>query len=933
MSEELKMEGAAETHESPSTQPISHSPPSNASNDMAVDKPDSQSEPKSESESEAESEAESKSESEPKTEHKQEESKETNESKESQEMQVDKSNSDSSSSSPNSSSGSDSSSGSSSSSSASASPGGSSSSDSSSASSSSKASPGGSEKDESENGSRNIEETDRTDDKPADLEDKKDEESKDKDVDMKEEEINEDKKSVSKSTDGEQSEVEKSEVEKNDEDKGTNDQPGGDKIEPEVSAELVEKDTLQDDAMDQDKPTEDSKDDQKPLDAQSAVLSPQDKDESIVSNKDEKQEESLKLNPSEEVSGPVAEKEKTGTPMSIDKEEDSDSKVNDKQDDKPSAVEQEPEPEPEFNEEKIQSFKQTHAIVIPSYASWFNMKKIHKIEQESLPEFFKLHHPSKSPKIYVGYRNFMINAYRLNPNEYLTLTSCRRNLVGDVGTLMRVFKFLNKWGLINYQVNPQFKPSYNLEKLSNGNVAPLPYAGDYKVNYDTPRGLFPFESFKLNPDINVHKLKQLMGNLNGPISNDKDSGSKHLLLDAKESISSVDVSKKRSHEEEHEEDSAKRQKDDWTSEELKSLLQGLKLYKNDWYKISNEVGNKSPQECIIKFLKLPIEDTFNSAATKDLELLKYSSHFPVNPNDNPIIYNLVFMTQLVDSDVAKAASSRASKVIHEKILERIESLSKMNGDLSKKKQDGGDQEEDDKNDKEESDKKDDASEDDDVKRKGENVLKELRSESEEGESIKDINSNLFGILGAKSHLFACYEEREMHKLSNVIINQQLNKINLKLDKIHKLEQIYETERNNLMKQQEEVFVDRLNLTNATINITDKLTNLINVLENSSKDDTTTALNPKELLSSVSDIKSLLYKPAKSGLNSEIDLNNGPANGKKVDVDVAHNGMDIDTKAEDTPNESDSNKAYDSVKSPSIQPLSIQAPQTFKVWGP
>ena len=58
----------------------------------------------------------------------------------------------------------------------------------------------------------------------------------------------------------------------------------------------------------------------------------------------------------------------------------------------------------------------------------------------------------------------MINSYRLNPNEFLTLTSCRRNLVGDVGTLMRVHRFLNKWGLINYQVRPQFKPGYALEK-------------------------------------------------------------------------------------------------------------------------------------------------------------------------------------------------------------------------------------------------------------------------------------------------------------------------------------------------------------------------------------------------------------------------------------------------------------------------------------
>lgn len=46
----------------------------------------------------------------------------------------------------------------------------------------------------------------------------------------------------------------------------------------------------------------------------------------------------------------------------------------------------------------------------------------------------------------------MINTYRLNPGEYLTVTACRRNLAGDVGAIMRVHAFLEQWGLINYQV-------------------------------------------------------------------------------------------------------------------------------------------------------------------------------------------------------------------------------------------------------------------------------------------------------------------------------------------------------------------------------------------------------------------------------------------------------------------------------------------------
>lgn len=95
---------------------------------------------------------------------------------------------------------------------------------------------------------------------------------------------------------------------------------------------------------------------------------------------------------------------------------------------------------------------QTHSIVLPSYSTWFDMHSIHAIERKALPEFFNNRNRSKTSAVYKDYRDFMINAYRLNPIEYLTVTACRRNLAGDVCAIMRVHAFLEQWGLINYQV-------------------------------------------------------------------------------------------------------------------------------------------------------------------------------------------------------------------------------------------------------------------------------------------------------------------------------------------------------------------------------------------------------------------------------------------------------------------------------------------------
>jgi SWI/SNF related-matrix-associated actin-dependent regulator of chromatin subfamily C len=95
---------------------------------------------------------------------------------------------------------------------------------------------------------------------------------------------------------------------------------------------------------------------------------------------------------------------------------------------------------------------QTYATIIPSYATWFDMRYIDYRERKALPEFFNNRNRSKTPAVYRDYRDFMINTYRLNPSEYLTVTACRRNLAGDVCAIMRVHAFLEQWGLINYQV-------------------------------------------------------------------------------------------------------------------------------------------------------------------------------------------------------------------------------------------------------------------------------------------------------------------------------------------------------------------------------------------------------------------------------------------------------------------------------------------------
>jgi SWI/SNF related-matrix-associated actin-dependent regulator of chromatin subfamily C len=152
-------------------------------------------------------------------------------------------------------------------------------------------------------------------------------------------------------------------------------------------------------------------------------------------------------------------------------------------------------------------------IINPAAAQWFKADEVHDIEKRALPEFFNgrsksktpdmytlrlvplppnkevphpptdLHHNTNGRHSYKEYRDFMLAAYKQNPQHYLTVTACRRNLAGDVGAILRcviasvescsecdlarqisiltlklylcddrVHAFLEHWGLINYLV-------------------------------------------------------------------------------------------------------------------------------------------------------------------------------------------------------------------------------------------------------------------------------------------------------------------------------------------------------------------------------------------------------------------------------------------------------------------------------------------------
>lgn len=114
-------------------------------------------------------------------------------------------------------------------------------------------------------------------------------------------------------------------------------------------------------------------------------------------------------------------------------------------------------------------------VTLPAFAGWFKLDSVHPIEREFFPEFFTnetsddtFSFAIKNSRLYRYYRNTIIGMWRENVKKHLSSAHCRRNLVGDVSSIVRIHGFLENWGLINFPSKDHSKGiiTQNAERLS-----------------------------------------------------------------------------------------------------------------------------------------------------------------------------------------------------------------------------------------------------------------------------------------------------------------------------------------------------------------------------------------------------------------------------------------------------------------------------------
>uniref|UniRef100_A0A8C8EJH1 SWI/SNF related, matrix associated, actin dependent regulator of chromatin, subfamily c, member 1b n=1 Tax=Oncorhynchus tshawytscha TaxID=74940 RepID=A0A8C8EJH1_ONCTS len=405
--------------------------------------------------------------------------------------------------------------------------------------------------------------------------------------------------------------------------------------------------------------------------------------------------------------------------------------------------------------------EQTHHIIVPSYTAWFNYNCIHQIEKRALPEFFNGQNKSKSPEIYLAYRNFMIDSYRLNPQEYLSSTSCRRNLTGDVCAVMRVHALLEQWGLVNYQVDAESRP------LPMG-PPPTPH---FNTLADTPSGLAPLQHRPLQ----VSSSQQMLFFPERSVEKPSDSQNFGLRTDlyARKHPKSKGASSGR----------------DWTEQETLLLLEALEVYRDDWNKVSEHVGSRTQDECILHFLRLPIEDPYLEDSASSLGPLAYQP-VPFSQSENPVMSTVAFLASVVDPRVASAAAKAAlGTCVCERERECVCVRACM---ISFSRLDRGEKEE---------------------------IAGRWREvEQDEGRRLAELElvdgtvttaaAAALGAAATKAKHLAAVEERKIKSLVALLVETQMKKLEIKLRHFEELETIMDREKEALEQQRQQLLSER-----------------------------------------------------------------------------------------------------------------------------
>lgn len=204
----------------------------------------------------------------------------------------------------------------------------------------------------------------------------------------------------------------------------------------------------------------------------------------------------------------------------------------------------------------------------------------------------------------------------------------------------------------------------------------------------------------------------------------------------------------------------------WSDQETLLLLEGVELFEDDWARVAEHVGTRTREACILQFLQLPIEDPFlgkppapgapsstkTTGTNSDLGPLQYN-RVPFSPSDNPILTLTAFLAAVVPPKAASAAAEAA--------------IVQLRGAANK------------------------------------------TTPAEAVPLLEKAGATALGAAAAKASVLSDNETKELAELTHALVQLQLKKMELKLQHFEELESALELEKQNLEREKQQLYLDRL----------------------------------------------------------------------------------------------------------------------------
>jgi len=284
---------------------------------------------------------------------------------------------------------------------------------------------------------------------------------------------------------------------------------------------------------------------------------------------------------------------------------------------------------------------------VPSHAGWFSWTKIHTLERQGLAGFFNGTSVAHTPELYMEYRNAIVNKYREDPTKIISIADIMQGNLGgnvvvvDEKSIARVLGFLDHWGLINYQAPEDWLPTW-----------PNKEAADSLLEVDesgVSQAMLPQTDTSLYKSHKSRSPASSKQNATSKQSIMKQTAADRALAEALEKLQgpeveyhcnscAADCSRQRYHCQKQADfdlcpdcynagkfgsdmmstdfmrmdvtEAADAKGEGWTDQETLLLLEALELYGDNWNEIAEHVATKSKSQCILHFIRLPIEDPF-----------------------------------------------------------------------------------------------------------------------------------------------------------------------------------------------------------------------------------------------------------------------------------------------------------------------------------